>query len=621
MVNATRSIGSNGAVNPNGAVDVPQSGNNVAVSTSSPAEVKQQHGDAELAAHVDMPGTGTNIARNRVGSSPKATHGAAALRSREARRNYPIVYVVAKADERGLSVIPQEAEQALEDLQNEHKDNLRKLRTSEMGGGLFEGQVVYKVKPNLLSKIEAIVAKFPELSMTQLGDVLRPKGELKAYTEASLAALEGVASPQKTLALRSLHAALTGQVKTGVPLDSAVRDAIGDAVYGAMQDYVNLFNATLLEATRQRREELLPVETNKAETKHGSRCACPTCGEISKAFSAYFGASSRAIDELRQAGGTPDLLAARDLLLMSAEVLEKLGTPRSQALLFQGMLQGDGVILAAMAQRPEAVKASVDAALKIARSRFEQTAIALGRTRENRPEGWRGSSHCGGYRNLPGDVVTETAYKWSKDYPFEDVPTQPLAFLGTKQSPIVRQALTDFLLYADAGLPRLLELHQARYLAEQVKGYAARLERLFVHKSEEQRAELRASCLQDLKDQALDTYDDSRRLTGQRDVERIVASLAWYGFANTQVYTETQAFREIAGIFDDVLARTKTPQMHRMLVDAALSTLERYEENDARSPESDAAAAKLRQRLLTPGPDAEVHLLVAAGFAAKRGNG
>ncbi|MBN2357804.1 MAG: hypothetical protein JXR83_00015 [Deltaproteobacteria bacterium] len=600
--------------------------NNVRTEAKSKAEALQNARDtaidfAELSTWIEAarkkatqgPDTGI-VSRRSEAPSP-----AMRLRTSEARRNYPMMYLVAKKDDGGRSLIPHEAIEALEEIEKKHKASLRRLPTSELGNAMFDGQAVYSVKPSLLPRVEAVVAKYPQLSIIPLSEMLRPTGVPAVYDDAILAALQGDASPAKTLALRSVHAALTGQADAGIPTDASKRDAIGDAVYSAMHDYVKLFNATLLEASRVRREELLAGGRDIAGQRPDAGGGSPTSDQIGEIFGAYLGASELAIDELRKAGGTVDLLAARDLVLMSAEVLEKLGTPRTQALLFQVIPQGDGVILASLAQRPAAVQACIDAAIAIAKSRLDQTAIALQQDPDQRPDDWRGMTHSGGYENLPGSVNRQNHYQWSKDYPFDDLPTQPLAFLGTEHSAAMRQALTDFLLYADAGLPKLLDLHQEQYLAKETKNDARSVDNWLKSVPEDQRAAKRAEWLQDLKDQALERYHKQEKLTCQLDVTDLINALAWYGLANEQVYSETRAFTEIAGLFDDVLAKVKTPQMHRLLADAALSTLARYAERKKTNSESEAAAVQLRQRLATPGPDAEVHLLVAARFAEQGG--
>lgn len=91
--------------------------------------------------------------------------------------------------------------------------------------------------------------------------------------------------------------------------------------------------------------------------------------------------------------------------------------------------------------------------------------------------------------------------------------------------------------------------------------------------------------------------------------------LSKYGFANPQVYSETRAFTEVAGIFTELLAKVKTPQLYRHLADAALSALKRYDAGEITSPEADAAAQRLREQVAARGADPEVEVLVAAKFA------
>jgi hypothetical protein len=511
--------------------------------------------------------------------------------------------------------MPAEARDAIEALVKKHGDDLRELPSSEMGSSLFSSQTIYKLKSSLLPKLEKALDGVENVSITPLAPLFAVKGSNEPFSPALVDALAGSDLTAKIRALIDLDRLLDKQ--DGVPADPETREKIGDAVYSIVHTVVSLFNATLLEETRARRMELLAATPDKKE--HAAGCGCPVCAAISSKITAYFRASSRAVDELRDQGGTSELTVLRGHVLRAAEVLDRLETPRARTLLTQLMPHGDGVIFEHLVQNPDQALRLLDHLTGEAKSRLDQTVASIDVPYADRPKDLRGSASSGGLNRLPGHVNTQTIHLWSKDYPFDDIAATPLAFLGTDLAPEVRGKLKSFFLAADGLLPSLLEKHKKAFIAEEIAKWEPMVKSLTERAPPEKKAETEARVRGEAAEQAEESYDWIRALTGQRDVDRLIESFAWLSMPSKQAGSVPRALIESLRLFGELVTEVKTPQLHRRLADVGLLMLEQIEAHEPPFPKEVGEAARAFEKQLTKGgADPEIRLL-AGSFLAKEG--
>lgn len=215
-------------------------------------------------------------------------------------------------------------------------------------------------------------------------------------------------------------------------------------------------------------------------------------------------------------------------------------------------------------------------------------------------ESLRGNRSSGGFEVLPGLRETESAYMWSPDCPYEDVPTTPLVLLGTERADLVRSHLKDLFLQADAAQPALEASHRRHEFDEELQRSAERLDGKLASWHDDRRGE--GSLVERERERMEERFHP---LSGQTDVTRVARSLARIGQANEDVFSSERAQSETAGLLTDLLAQVKSPAMHRLLADVGLALLDHSKEMPAE------ARRGLVSALAQPGADPEVHLAAA----------
>ena len=496
-------------------------------------------------------------------------------------------FVLRATSDRSMG-LPEAARDALAKLTKDEKSGVRELQTAEIGGSIFAPHVVVRADgPAQAKKVQAL-AKVDGVEVVTMRALLRPAAA--KGTGAELAAvLETGTLAERIGALRGLQA----KVQAGaLDADAATKGKVASAAYSLAHPLVETFNAALLEATRARRTELVAQQ--------------PQGGSIGAAMNGFLSGSAAAIAELRAAGGTVEINALGAHLQTLADVLLGLGTRQGRALMAELLPHGDGVLFDVVAKDADAVAGLVDLTVRSTTERIDATREWLAHQGEGAPEGLQPSMSSGGWSVLPGHRSAETARRWSLDDPFDGPPTAPLAFLGTAHAPVVRAAVLDVLLAGDRALPELLALHRAKHDAKERAQWAGFLDDPAL--TPERRAQLERS----IDDQVAKSYDQYRRMNAQGDVEKVVNGLAYVGLRNELVYDAKRGTVESLGLLGDALAQVKTPEMHKLLADAALTAVERARRGDHGGDAGvQAAADALVRQVLTPGPDASVHL--AAG--------
>lgn len=505
------------------------------------------------------------------------------------------VIVRASGDDRTLSF---DLTKALETLAGEH-DGIRNLPTSQLGANPFATQVVYAVQPKLLATFERAATG---ATTERLDAVVGAKPSGRPFTEETKRALLGDGLVAKTVAMLDLHSALA---KGGVAADVEERRALAGAVYALVSPLTDLFAATMIEATRARREALLDDAERKVQDDHGGACGCATCNAIAAKLVPYLDAAARANTELREAGGTASMEGIQRLVLRAAETLDRIDTPYARALLSELVPHGDGVVFAQLARRPDAAMRLVDHMLSTFAARFETTREMIGEPKN--PEGVRGSSEGGGYRELPGQTSTETRFRQSPDHPFQNVSSAPLLFLATRFGATVRAAVGDAIVAADRGMPEIASRHREAEIARELSRYGRLIENA--------PADARPSILEELRTEAAKRADD-HALTGQSDLSNLVYGLASVGLPNGKVFDEARARTEVFTLFAELLPKLTTPTVHRLVTDAALVALSNGRSAEA-TPDAayQKAADALVHQLLQPGADPTAHLCAATRLA------
>ncbi|MCC7108794.1 MAG: hypothetical protein IT382_05870, partial [Deltaproteobacteria bacterium] len=507
-----------------------------------------------------------------------------ALSFAAARAGGEQTFVIRSTEARGMG-LPDEVGDALQKLIKTKNSGVRELATAEIGGGgIFSPQMIVSAKGADIKRVLALAGANVEI--TPLKDLLKPSPALGAADTLG-AQLQDVSLGKRLSALSGLQQLAKSGGLAG--LDDATKDTIAKGAYAMAQPLIDLFNATLLETTRPRREAIIKAHREAGTTQPGI-------------FNTYLTASAEAMRELRAAGSTPELAALGAQVSSIADVLASLESRQGLALLAALLPHGDGALIGQVRHQPKLVLGLVDQMVTSLGERLAATKELLETPRNQRPQDLRGTSASGGYDLLPGGLRSESARRFSAADPFSGVNTAPLTFLGTDHAPAVRVAGRDALLGADRALPALIAAQEKQHLAEEYQRYQP----LIDGAPAAQRAELEASARQQIA-------ENFQPMNAQTDVVDLVRGLSTLAIRNEDVFSSTRAAAETLGLLREVLSGVQTPQMHRLIADAALGALENARKDPALAADAGvrAAADALRSAVQLAGPDPAVRMAAA----------
>lgn len=501
-------------------------------------------------------------------------------------QGYQTLFITASPDERGRSEIPYEASEELEALSKENGDKLKVLSTSDgAGANLFAQELVLRAHSSKLDVLNEALAKHPTLKAVNMAEVLNAAPSATTLNDELIKAVSSGDLASRAQATRSLARLFSGQSKPTV--DEATRNTMADGVLDTAHGLLNLFNASLIEETRERKHELIQ-ERKKAEKE-----------SIGEAFNGYFNAAEKARDELRARGGTATINRLSELSVEAFGLLGNLDTKRAHAFRSQMLVHGDGALLKEVIANPEQAEQMVDYMADVVDDRAAQTQKYLAMPHDQVPKTARGTRSSSGYTYLPGRQENISIHEWSPNYPYDDIPTGSLVLLGTEHSAMVRDKLEAIFLKADADLPQMQADHREQEVGQELKSALQRIESYAEELPADKRETFRSRAVESEKARVEKNYSP---LNTQADVRRLAESLAWINFSNDDLFSENKAQSETALLVAGLLPKLQSPDMHKLLADVALQLWDR---SDKVEPEAKAA---LLAALLQPGADADVRI-------------